>query len=52
MGTSNKKNCLCVDNFDINYFSKDDADQLLKSIGRYYNVSTDWEGRNYLGLKI
>ena len=47
-----KKHFLCVDDFGIRYFSKDDADHLLESLRNHYAISTDWEGYNYLILKI
>ena len=52
MGTSNNIFCLYVDNFRVNYFSKDNADCHLNSIGKHYTVLNNWEGRNYLGLTI
>ena len=42
--------CVCVDNFGIKYFSKADAQHLLKSLKKHYKCTTDWEGRNYCGL--
>ena len=44
--------CLCVDDFGVKYFIKDDADHNLESLKRHYAISTDWEGCNYLGLEI
>ena len=48
----NRKNCLCVDDFGVKYFSKDDANHLLNSLTKNYANSTDWEGLNYLRFKI
>ena len=44
--------CLCVDDFGIKYFNKDDANHLLTSLRKHYTVSTDWGGTNYCGLTI
>ena len=55
MGTSNKKTiffCPYVDNFGVNYFSKDDADHILNSLGNHHALSTGWEGCNYIGMNI
>ena len=30
------KNCLCVDDFGVKYFSKDDADYLLESLKNHH----------------
>ena len=42
----------CVGDFGVKYFSKDDANHLLNCLKKNYAISTDWEGRNYLGLTI
>ena len=47
-----KKNCLCVDDFGVKYFTKDDANNLLAYLKNHYSISTDWEGYNCLDLKI
>ena len=44
--------CLCVDDFGVKYFSKDDANNLLNSLLKHYAISTDSEGRNYIGLRV
>ena len=36
---------LCVDNFGIKYFSKEDADYLLASLQQNYKILVDWEGK-------
>ena len=46
------KFCLCVDDFGVKYFSKDDADHLLNSLRQTYKISVDWTGRNYCGLTM
>ena len=44
--------CLCVDNFGVKYFSKEDADHLLTALREKFEVTIDWEGKNYCGLNI
>ena len=44
--------CLCVDDFGIKYFSKDDANHLLNALQQKYKISTDWTGKNYCGLTL
>ena len=46
------KFCLCVDDFGVKYFSKQDANHLLQSLQKYYNITTDWTGTNFCGLTI
>ena len=41
-----------MDDVRVKYFSKDGANHLVNSLKRHYAISTDWEGRNYLGLTI
>ena len=43
---------LCVDDFGIKYYSKDDAQHLINAIGSNYQYTTDWTGRNYCGLTL
>ena len=35
------KYCLCVDDFGVKYFTKDDANHLLYSLKNHYAISTD-----------
>ena len=42
--------CLCVDDFGVKYFRKEDVDHLLQSIGSIYKYTTDWTGKNYCGM--
>ena len=46
------KFCLCVDDFGIKYYSKEDAQHLLDSLSNHYKITTDWEGQNYCGLTL
>ena len=50
--TRKTKFCLCVDDFGIKYFNKDDADHLVQSIKKTYECTIDWNGNNYCGLTI
>ena len=43
---------LCVDNFGVHYFSKDDADHLIDAIRATCECSIDWEGTKYCGLTL
>ena len=44
--------CLCVDDFGIKYYSKDDANHLLQALGTKYKYTTDWKGTHYCGLTL
>ena len=48
--TRPSKFCICVDDFGIKYYSKADAEHLLKSLRKHYKYITDWDRRNYCGL--
>ena len=50
--TRKTKFCLCVDDFGIKYYSKDDAQHLLNALGQNYTYSTDWDGKNFCGLSF
>ena len=52
MAQDQKNLCLCVDNFGIKYYSKDDAQHLLNAIGSNYQYTTDRAGENYCGLTL
>ena len=39
---------LYVDDFGVKHFNKYDADHLLESLKKYYVISTNLEGHNYL----
>ena len=54
LGTQDQRTkfCLCADYFAVKYFTKDDANHLLDFLKKYYAISTDWEGYNYLKLTI
>ena len=46
------KFCLCVDDFGVKTYNKDDTEHLLNSLKANYKISTDMTGSNYCGLTI
>ena len=50
--TRKTKFCLCVDDFGVKYYNKEDANHLLSSFKNNYNITVDWKGNNYCGLKL
>ena len=48
--TRRTKFCLCVDDFGIKYYNKEDAYHLLDALRDNYKISIDWEGKHYCGL--
>ena len=44
--------CLCVGDFGVKYFSKEDADHLLTALGQKYTYTVDWTGQHFCGLRI
>ena len=43
---------LVVDNFAIEYASKQDADHLLQGLRAKYTISTDWDASLYIGITL
>jgi hypothetical protein len=43
---------LVVDDFGIKYIGRDNAEHLMASIKKNYDISSDWTGSAYCGLKI
>ncbi|KAI2493168.1 Reverse transcriptase (RNA-dependent DNA polymerase) [Fragilaria crotonensis] len=43
---------LVVDDFGIRYTSQADADHLITTLERHYQVSVDWTGTRYCGLTL
>eukprot|EP00957_Ditylum_brightwellii_P061357 4657228-Ditylum_brightwellii.AAC.1 len=41
---------LCVDDFGVKYYNKDDSQHLITALQENYDISMDWEGTNYCGL--
>ena len=50
--TRKTKFCLCVDDFGVQNFSKDDATHLIQALQEKYIVTTDFSGKNFYGLDI
>ena len=46
------KFCLCVDDFGIKYWSKEDAQHLCNTVGANFQYTVDMEGANYCGLNL
>ena len=46
------KFCLCVDDFEIIFFNKDNIHHLFNALGKHYTLSCDWAGENYCGFKF
>ena len=44
--------CLCVDDFGIKYFSKDDIQHFQDSLADHFKFHLDWKGENYIGLNL
>mmetsp|Transcript_11265 Transcript_11265/g.15885 ORF Transcript_11265/g.15885 Transcript_11265/m.15885 type:complete len:463 (+) Transcript_11265:115-1503(+) len=42
--------CLCVDDFGVKYYNKDDGNHLINSLKHNYNVTVDWDGRHFCGF--
>jgi endonuclease I len=43
---------LVVDDFRIKYVGKEHADHLLQALKQYYEVTEDWTGALYCGIKL
>ena len=44
--------CLCVDDFGIKYYNKDDVDHLFSCLNPHYQLKADWTGQNFCGLSF
>ena len=44
--------CLCVDDFGIKYFSKEDANHLFQALGQHYKYTVDWKGTHFCGYHL
>ena len=40
---------VCVDDFGVKYFSKDDANHLLSALAHHYQYTVDWSGSHFCG---
>ena len=43
---------LCINDFGVKYFNKDDANHLINAVKEHYEVTTDWEGKLYVGMNL
>jgi hypothetical protein len=43
---------LVVDNFGIKYIQEKDLDHLIKSLEKHYEVTVDWEGKEYVKIEL
>ena len=43
---------LVVDDFGVKYVGEDHALHLKKTLQEYYTVTTEWEGKRYIGITI
>ena len=43
---------LCVDDFGIQYFGRENAEHLLNALRMHYTVTTDWTGTLFLGITL
>ena len=46
------KFCLCVDDFGVKYFGRDDANHFLNALRDHYAITVDWTGSHYCGLTM
>ena len=43
---------LIVDDFDVEYVRKKDADHLAKTLKKYHTISQDWEGKKFSNIDL
>ena len=43
---------LCVDDFGVKYYTREDAEHLIQALNSRYETTVDWEGSKYLGLTL
>ena len=43
---------LVVDDFAVQYTSKEDADHLLSALQAKYRITVDWEAKLYIGISL
>ncbi len=41
-----------VDNFGVKYVGEEHAQHLVSVLEKHYKISTDWEGKKYIGLTL
>ena len=50
--TRRTKFCLCVDDFGVKYYSKADADHLIQALQQVYDLTVDFDGKEYCDLTL
>lgn len=50
--THKTKFCLCVDDFGIQYYSKEDAEHLINALEEFYKITINWSEKHYCGLTL
>ena len=43
---------LVTDDFGVKYVNKRDADHLIEALQQHYDITTDWEGKKYIGIDL
>ena len=43
---------LVVDNFGIKYLNREDLDHLIQLLEKYYNVSVDLDGKEFVKIQL
>ena len=43
---------LCVDDFGVKYHSQQDLQHLTDTLKKHYEISIDYDGKNYCGLQL
>ena len=44
--------CLCVDDFGIKFFDRQDVEHLQQTLQQVYTAKIDWSGQNFLGYTL
>ena len=50
--TGPTKICFYVEDFGVKYWRKEDKDHLCNFLGKKFKYTTDYEGKNYCGLRL
>ena len=43
---------MCVDDFELKYYTKQEATDFLQMLGKHYTYTVDWTGHNFCGLTL
>ena len=44
--------CLVVDDFGIKYVGKDNAEHLIATLKKHYDITIDWDGKTFCGIHL